>query len=127
MRTRRVEWNGMEVDAARPAPLADWRCELSTRTVRETERAAAALQRFGDRAVGAAEVAARLLLRSEGVASSAIEGLRAPAVEVALAEAGGTSDPAGVAFWVADNLAVVSDALSAPAPGARRSPSRHAG
>ena len=61
----------------------------------------------------------RLLLRAEALASSAIEGLRASAEAVALAEAaaadaGGFDDP--VAAWVADNLAVVSDALADPCP-----------
>jgi Fic family protein len=61
------------------------------------------------------EVAARLLLRSEGVASSAIEGVRAPVADVAVARA----EPAAVgetAAWVADNLAVVDEAVADTAP-----------
>lgn len=97
--------------------LAQWRPELSVETVRETERAAAAVSRFGDRAAGAAEVFARLLLRAEGVASSAIEGLRASAADVALAEAASAELPStSIAVSVADNLAVVNQALSTPAP-----------
>ncbi|MBO0748057.1 MAG: Fic family protein, partial [Acidimicrobiaceae bacterium] len=81
-------------------------------------QAAAAVQRFGDRALGGAEVAARMLLRAEGLASSEIEGLRAPAVEVALAEAASAGHEADdhVSGWVADNLAAISDALETPAP-----------
>ncbi|MBO0728909.1 MAG: Fic family protein [Acidimicrobiaceae bacterium] len=48
------------------------------------------------------------------MASSAIEGLRATAADVALAEA--TEQDQSVAGWVADNLAVVAQALSTPAP-----------
>lgn len=114
-----VEWNGRRVAAADPDPLADFMPELTDRTVRRTEQAAAAVIRAGDRAAGLMEAAARLLLRAEGLASSAIEGLRASAEAVALAEAaaddGGESDD-HVAAWVADNLAVVSDALADPGP-----------
>jgi Fic family protein len=116
--SKRVEWNGVPVDAAAPAPLVAWEPDLSSQTVRRTERAAAAVQRFGDRSLAGAEVAARLLLRAEGLASSEIEGLRAPAVEVALAEAAsaGRDGDDRVAAWVADNLAAIGDALATPAP-----------
>ena len=117
METRPVQWNGTTVQAAVPIRLAQWSPELTAQTVRATERAAAAVVRFGDRAAGAAEVSARLLLRAEGVASSAIEGLRASAADVALAEAASVElPPTSVALWVADNLAVVNQALSTPAP-----------
>ncbi|MGH9064832.1 MAG: Fic family protein [Acidimicrobiales bacterium] len=126
-----VEWQGRQVHAACPDPISRSRLALSEATVRRTERAAAAVQRAGDLAAqGGLEAAARLLLRAEGLASSAIEGIRAPAVDVALAEAGhaGRPGPAGqpgrgpgpgadiVAAWVADNLAVVTDALADPGP-----------
>lgn len=105
------------MQAAWPEPIARAEPELTAQLARETERAAAAVERFGDHATGAAEVAARLLLRSEGLASSAIEGLRAPVAEVALAEAvGDRAEPGGVALWVADNLAVITEALATPAP-----------
>lgn len=54
---------------------------------------------------------ARLLLRSEGLASSFIEGITAPVVEVIVAE----EHPSNVATtpaWVAANLAAVDEALS---------------
>jgi Fic family protein len=57
------------------------------------------------------EPTARLLLRAEGVASSSIEGLRAPAAEVAAAELD-ESAVESTSAWVADNLAVVTEALS---------------
>jgi Fic family protein len=87
--------------------------ELAEVTVRATERAAAAVERSGELAVGL-EAAARLLLRAEGLASSFIEGIEASAEEVAGAEL----DPqtAGAAAWVADNLAAVEDALADEGP-----------
>ena len=48
------------------------------------------------------------------MASSAIEGLRATATDVALAEAAHESQ--SIAAWVADNLGVVAQAFSTPAP-----------
>lgn len=58
------------------------------------------------------EALARLLLRAEGVASSFIEGVTAPLVDVVLAEV----SPAGIptpAAWVAANLAAVTEAVAA--------------
>jgi Fic family protein len=69
--------------------------------------------------MGSTEVAARLLLRADGIASSAIEGLSAPAAKVVMAEAShARSDEPGeeVAHWVADNLAVISEGLRTTAP-----------
>lgn len=115
-----VVWQGMRVEATRPAAIADLTLELDAPTVRRVERAAAAVLRAADHQGHGLEVAARLLLRSEGLASSAIEGLRASARAVALARAAsaepgtaGAGDlPDDTAAWVADNLAVVQDALA---------------
>ena len=60
------------------------------------------------------------VLRSEGVASSFIEGLRTPLADVAAAEVGAT--PSGVASHVADNLGAVVGALGSP--GAPAHPGR---
>lgn len=54
------------------------------------------------------EPLARLLLRNEGMASSAIEGLRVPAEAVLMA---GRTGSGGTAGWVADNLVVIDRAL----------------
>jgi Fic family protein len=81
--------------------------------VRATERAAAAAERSGELAVGL-EAAARLLLRAEGLASSFIEGIEASAEEAAVAEL--DLETGGAAAWVADNLAVVEDALATDGP-----------
>jgi len=109
----RTEWQGRSIEAWVPDPVADWVPELAEVTVRATERAAAAAERSGELAVGL-ETAARLLLRAEGLASSSIEGVEATAEEVAVAEL----DPhtGGAAAWVADNLAVVEDALAHEGP-----------
>src|SRR5262249_13533963 len=116
-RTVDAMWEGRRIEAARPELIARSSFELSTATVRRTEQAAAAVQRAGDRASGMLEVAGRLLLRAEGLASSGIEGLRASAADVALAEATGRDTGSdGVAAWVADNLAVVADALAEQEP-----------
>ncbi|MBX3314057.1 MAG: Fic family protein [Actinobacteria bacterium] len=54
---------------------------------------------------------ARLLLRADGLASSFIEGVTAPALDVVLAEAGSSAvSPAGA--WVAANLAATADAVA---------------
>ncbi|HVE46431.1 MAG TPA: Fic family protein [Acidimicrobiales bacterium] len=112
-----VRWNGRAVEAADPAPITGVTFDLHAGTVRRTEQAVAAVRAAGERAAGPLEVVARLLLRSEGLASSAIEGLRASAADVALAEAAAaeglrSDDDDDVASWVADNLAVVTDALA---------------
>ena len=102
-------WQGRRAGAFIPAPMPR-SVDLPERVVRATERAAAALQRTDDRLTHSYEPLARLALRAEGVASSSIEGVRAPAELVAVAEA----DPGSVdatAAWVADNLAVVDTSL----------------
>ena len=111
-----VVWQGRTVRAWVPAPLADRALSLSEATVRRTEQAAA-LARRGDEVLAQRwEPLARLLLRAEGVASSFIEGVRAPLAEVAAAELDPTVGES--ARWVADNLAVVRGA----AAEARRAP-----
>ena len=102
-------WQGRRVDAFLPAPLPR-ALELPEHVVRATERAAASLQRVDDRLAHRFEPLARLLLRAEGVASSYIEGVRAPAELVAVAEADAGAVDATSA-WVADNLAVVDASL----------------
>jgi Fic family protein len=104
-----VRWNGASVRAWVPLPLSGQEFDLSVRTARRTEQAIAAV-REGDRASPSVEPIAMLLLRAEGVASSYIEGLRTPLVDVAAAEVGKSTN--ATANWVADNLAAVIDALA---------------
>jgi Fic family protein len=108
-----TEWQGRSIRVWVPDPIAGLVPELAEVTVRATERAAAAVERSDELAVGL-EAAARLLLRAEGLASSFIEGVEASAEEVAVAEL----DPqtGGAAAWVADNLAVVEDAVADQGP-----------
>jgi Fic family protein len=115
MRTVVTEWEGRPVHAAWPEPIAAAELELSGATLRAVAAAEAAVATGQAAVPGASEVAARLLLRAEGLSSSMIEGLRVTPTDLALAEA----DPrfaVGDAGWVSDNLAVVTDALATPGP-----------
>jgi Fic family protein len=103
-----IVWNGAPARAWVPHLLASQDFEVGIRTARRTEQAIAAVQ-VGGAASVRFEPLALMLLRAEGVASSYIEGLRAPLVDVAAAEVGDTSNP--TAGWVADNLAAVRQAL----------------
>jgi Fic family protein len=104
-----IIWNGARLRAWVPAPLAGRTFELgSVRAVRLTEKAAGAIVAAGSRRARF-EPVAMLLLRSEGVASSYIEGIRTPLVDVAAAEVGSVLSDA--ASYVADNLATVVAAL----------------
>ncbi len=103
-----VTWNGAPVRAWVPRFLASQDFEVGIRTARRTEQAIAAIQASGG-ASSRFEPLAMLLLRAEGVASSYIEGLRTPLVDVAAAEVGDTSN--ATAAWVADNLNAVRHAL----------------
>lgn len=105
-----IEWRGRPASAWLPDPLAQLDLALSEPTVRATEQAAAAARGGSDALPARWEPLARLLLRAEGLASSHIEGVRAPLADVAAAEL----HPAGhdTAAWVADNLAAVTDALA---------------
>lgn len=105
-----ISWQGRGVEAFVPVPLPR-SLDLSERVVRATERALAAVAIVDDRMTRQLEPLARLLLRAEGVASSYIEGVRAPAELVAVAEIDiGLVDAASA--WVADNLAVVDASLA---------------
>lgn len=102
-------WRGTTVRAWLPEPLRRRSPSLSESTIRATEQAAAAARAITARIPTGFEPLARLLLRAEGLASSHIEGVRAPIEDVVLAEAG----PArGSAAHVADNLRIVEEALS---------------
>jgi Fic family protein len=106
-----VRWNGAAVRAWVPERLAGQRFDLGVRATRLTERAAAAVLAAGNRPARFGPIAT-LLLRSEGVASSYIEGIRAPLAEVAAAEVGVAMSDASA--YVADNLGTVVGALAAP-------------
>ncbi len=91
-----------------PDPLADQAFEVGTKTARRTEQAVAAVA-AGSRQAARFEPIAMLLLRTEGIASSFIEGLRVSLVDVAAAEIEDTTNP--TAKYIADNLTAVVEAL----------------
>lgn len=103
----RVPWRNTTVRAWLPDPIRGRDIHLSEETIRITEQAAAAARAVGARIPTGFEPLARLL-RAEGLASSNVEGVIAPITDVAIAEETGG---VGTAGHVADNLAVVSDAL----------------
>ena len=103
------EWRGRPAQAWMPDPLSQRTFEFAESTVRAAEKATAALAASDGTLPANWEPLARLLLRAEGIASSSIEGVRAPVIEVAVAEISTVATSAG---WIADNLATVVDALS---------------
>jgi Fic family protein len=111
MNSRHVTFDrhGNTARAWAPPALADRKFELPERTVRETERALAELRLMEQQILPSAGPIGRLLLRSEGVASSAIEGLSVPLDELLTVEALGSG--AATATWVAGNLAAVAAAV----------------
>jgi Fic family protein len=105
-----ITWQERRAQAWLPGPLDERAIDLSSSTIRKTEQAAASVRRADDLLPGSWEAVARILLRSEGVASSDIEGLRAPIEAVVAAEVDDTTADR-TAAWVADNLAVVHEAV----------------
>src|SRR5438105_4091918 len=107
-----IQWRGRRGRAWVPAPLSNRGLDVSTTTARRIGEALALIRAASASLPSPWEPTARLLLRAEGVASSAIEGVRAPLAEVAAAELDDSAvDPTSA--WVADNLAAVTDALAA--------------
>ena len=105
-----VVWNGRRVRAFVPPLLATRDLTLSSSSVAKVATAQADTE-FAAESMGSEyEVLARLLLRSEGVASSFIEGITAPVIDVVLAER--SLLPANSeATWVSANLEAVTSAL----------------
>lgn len=106
-----IVWNGRRVRAFVPALLSERDLTLSSPTVACTAIAAAEVGHAAEGLRQDYETLARLLLRSEGVASSYIEGIRAPVVDIVLAEEGLASEGTS-ARWVASNLAAVTEAVA---------------
>jgi len=109
-RHQTVVWRGRRIQAFVPSLLAERDLTLSTHAANRCGAAEASV------AAGAAALPedyaplARLLLRAEGIASSYVEGVSAPVVEVVLAEHA-PSGPHSPAAWVAANLQATSDAV----------------
>jgi Fic family protein len=115
-RWKDISWQGRKARAWVPDPIATRRFELDTGVARRTEQAAAAVRRADEVLPGSWEPIARVLLRSEGVASSDIEGLRAPIEAVMAAEIDEASGDS-TAAWIADNLATVTGAVQSARRG----------
>ena len=107
-----VIWHGRRVRAFVPALLADRDLTLDAPTAARTAAAATEVGHAAEAMDADYEPLARLLLRSEGVASSHIEGITAPVVDIVLAEERLGRQEAGAAAWVASNLAAVSTAVA---------------
>lgn len=105
-----ILWRGRRARAFVPTALAERDLTLGAQTVARAARAQAAVEHGAETMPDDYAALARLLLRAEGVASSFIEGVTAPVVEIVLAEAGERGEPSA-ATWVAANLAAVAEAI----------------
>jgi len=105
-----ILWRGRRAQAFVPARLAERDLTLNADTVARAARAQAAVERGAETMPDDYAALARLLLRAEGVASSFIEGVTAPVVDIVLAEAGNQTGRSNAA-WVAANLAAVTEAI----------------
>ena len=108
-----VEWEGRPVGAFVPAPLSEVG-QLGSAARLDAARAEGVLGASAVRHDPRFEVAARLLLRAEGVASSRIEAINAPVDAVAVADVDPTV--AGSAAEVADNLRALDAVLAHEGP-----------
>src|SRR5262245_53604150 len=105
-----IMWRGRRTRAFVPTLLADRDLELDPRTIATAARAQAAVEHGAETMPRDYAALARLLLRTEGVASSFIEGVTAPVVDVVLAEFDDHGAPSAAA-WIAANLAAVTEAI----------------
>ncbi|MGH8981351.1 MAG: Fic family protein [Acidimicrobiales bacterium] len=106
-----VVWRGRRVNAFVPKLLVERVLALDAKAATRCGAAEASVSQ-GAEALGEDYAPlARLLLRAEGIASSYIEGVTAPVVDVVLAEHGdgGAQTPAA---WVAANLAAADEAIA---------------
>jgi len=110
-----IIWNGRRARAFVPRLLAEAEFNVSPRTVAKCATAVAELGFGAEGMVGDLEVLGRLLLRSEGVSSSFIEGIRAPIIDVVLAEQD-LVDENNSAAWVAACLAATEAAFKHVGP-----------
>lgn len=111
-----IVWRGRRARAFVPTRLAERDLSLDARTVADAARAQAAVEHGAETMPEDFAALARLLLRAEGVASSFIEGVTAPVVEIVLAEADEGAAPSA-AGWVAANLAAVTEAIEGATTG----------
>ena len=104
-----IIWQGRRLSAFVPQALAERDLTIDAKAAGRCGAAEASVS-LGAEALGDEYAPlARLLLRAEGIASSYIEGITAPVVDVVLAEAGG--DAQTPAAWVAANLVATDKAI----------------
>lgn len=104
-----IVWRGRRVKAFVPTPLGARDLTLDTETAVRCARAQASVEHAAESLPAEYDALARLLLRAEGIASSFIEGVSAPVIDIAMAEAGYFTDHS--AAWVASNLAAAAVAI----------------
>ncbi len=109
-----IVWRGRRARAFVPTPLAERDLTLAPATVARAGAAQAAVELAAEALPDDHVPLARLLLRAEGLASSFVEGIAAPVLDVLLAESADDPEAAvgGAAPWVAANLAAVEEALA---------------
>lgn len=105
-------WRGRRVRAFVPELLAERELDLDARTAAKTAVAASEVGHAAEALTADYEPLARLLLRAEGLASSYIEGITAPVVDIVLAEERLGKERSMTAGLVAANLATVADAVA---------------
>lgn len=105
-----IIWRGRRARAFVPTRLADRDLALQADTVTAVARAQAAVEHSAEAMPADFAALARLLLRAEGVASSFVEGVTAPVVDIVLAESH-ESGSQSAAAWVAANCAAVNAAI----------------
>ncbi len=105
-----VVWNGRRVRAFVPTLLSKRDLTLSPSSIARVATAQADTEFAAESLGDDYDVLARLLLRSEGVASSFIEGITAPVIDIVLAERRFPSSNSQ-ATWVSSNLDAVTSAL----------------
>lgn len=106
-----VVWRGRRVRAFVPSLLADRDLTLSGTAASRCGAAGLSVALGAEALPDDYAPLARLLLRAEGIASSYIEGVAAPVVEVVLAEQDGTGRHR-TGSWVAANLAATLQAVA---------------
>lgn len=111
-----IVWRGRRACAFVPTSLAERDLALDARSVAGAARAQAAVEHGAETMPEDFAALARLLLRAEGVASSFIEGVTAPVLDIVLAEADERGAPSAAA-WVAANLAAVTEAIEGALAG----------
>ena len=107
-----VVWRGRLIRAFVPDPLETRGLELDARSAAKVAVAANEVGHAAEKLTADYEPLARLLLRAEGLASSYIEGITAPVLDIVLAEEHTGRQWNATAGLVAANLATVTDAVA---------------